>query len=136
MVASTSVSSPMIPAVGDGEPKRIWVNLGKINPKSDKVCEELPSSLKFCSDEFPSLRKASRMHLRGRKYKPPFDSEDWNFKYTFRWKDFLFEEVVDASVKIKAILIQLNWRSHQRSRAEVNWEGRTEHLTAPHRGQF
>jgi TFIIF-interacting CTD phosphatase-like protein len=111
--ASTSVSSPTIPAARDGEPKRIWVNLGKINPKSDKVREELPSSLKFCSDEFPSLREASHLHLRGRKYRPPFDSEDWNFKYTLKRKDFSFEEVANASVKIKAIPIQLNWRHHQ-----------------------
>jgi hypothetical protein len=46
-------------------------------------------------------------HLKQRKKKfgPPFDMDDWFFKYSTRKEEFSFEEIADEALKIKFTLI-------------------------------
>jgi hypothetical protein len=71
----------------------------------------------FRLHDFLSLKDANRQSLRKKKrFGPPFDLDDWNFKYTTKKKEFPFNEVVDEALKIKFTPIQLYWLLHEQSR--------------------
>lgn len=65
---------------------------------------------KFGDHEFLSLHDTSHLKQRKtKKFRPPFDTEDWHFKYSTKEKEFPFDEVADEVVKIKFNPIRLRW---------------------------
>jgi hypothetical protein len=48
-------------------------------------------------------------HLKQRKqkYGLPFDTADWNFKYSAHRQDFPFDQIADEAMKIKFLPIRL-----------------------------
>lgn len=77
----------------------------------------------FRSHDFPSLKDSSHLKQRKMKYGPPFDTHDWNFKYSARWKDFPFDQVADGAVKLKLMPIRLEWGTNQQSSSVAEMEG-------------
>jgi hypothetical protein len=125
--------------------KRFWVNLGQGIRKLDKIHEteiheskvhEQSPSFLFRSDDFPSLENGLRVQSKQRKYGPPFDSVNWNFKYTVKRKDFPFEVVANDWVKLKSVPIQLNWLCYQHLDDGELTEGKIEYPKAFHHGYF
>lgn len=66
---------------------------------------------KFNCHDFPSLKVTDHLKQR-KKCGPPFDTVDWNFKYSAHRKDFPFDQVVDEALKIKFLPIRLQWASN------------------------
>jgi hypothetical protein len=71
----------------------------------------------FRLHDFLNLKDANRQSSRKKKrFGPSFDSDDWNFKYITKKKEFPFDEVVYEALKIKFAPIQLYWILREQSR--------------------
>jgi hypothetical protein len=66
----------------------------------------------FRPHDFPNLKDARQSLNKKKKFGPPFDSADWNFKYTTKRKEFPFDEATDEALKIKFAPIWLCWPLH------------------------
>lgn len=81
---------------------------------------------RFNHQDFPSLQMTGHLKQRKKKYGPPFDTDDWYFKYSARRKDFPFNQIGDEALKIKFVPIRLEWASNRGNRAEEEVEGNSE----------
>jgi hypothetical protein len=91
----------------------------------------------FSHHDFPHLKDASRHNSKKtRKFGSSFDSDDWNFKYTTRKKEFPFDEIDGEALKIKFAPIRLCWPAHEQGRVEEQRSPRVVDSKLSKGGQF